>query len=78
MQRDRDGGGERRDGEVRCPSIDLPGRGDAERLEDLQVLLGHLPRLLCLGVVGRHPASSVLECPACVPRVDSASGEKQA
>lgn len=40
-------------------SIDLLGRGDAECLEDLQVLLDRpcISRLLCLGVVGRHPAS---------------------
>jgi len=49
----------------RVATIDLPGRGDAERLEDLQVPLGRilrlprflrLPCLLRLAVVGRHSA----------------------
>lgn len=50
---------ERRASDARSSSIDLPGRGDAKRLEDPQVLLvGRLLsrlRLLRLGV-GSHPA----------------------
>lgn len=79
VQRDRRVTGERRGGAL--SSIDLPGRGDAERLEDPEVLLGcllRLPRLLRLGVIGRHPplpSSNVRRTKRAA--VDSACGEKR-
>jgi hypothetical protein len=63
------------------PSIDhLQGRGDAERLEDPQVLLGRLLRLPCLphllrlGLIGRHSTPASRKRPA--NGVDFASGVK--